>query len=261
MVKAPATYREYLPAPPLGEFVECLWTRGAASAPPADSHRVLPDGCMDIVFQIEVKARGWARVVGTMSRPLDVSAQPHSRFVGVRFRPGKARLFLDFRAQDLTDLQADLAHFWGRAGTELLAAMGESHSPRHAVALAERALRARIPQRNGEPRVAGAVATILNSRGAHSVETLAREAGISRQHLNNSFRDWVGVSPKFFSRVIRFRFLLELLATRRPVHWAELALEAGYFDQAHLIAEFREFSDQSPEAYLRSRLSRRAPAG
>ncbi len=238
----------------LREFVECIWTRDAG-AEPANGHRVLPDGCIDIVFQLGGKAGAAALVVGTMSQPLDVPENAAGRFVGIRFPPGKARLFLDFRAQELTDGQAGLGEFWGRSARELLEEQKEACSPSEAVAAAETALLLRLPRQTGEPRVDQTVAAILRSRGGVPVEDLAREAGVSRQHLNNAFRDWVGTSPKLFSRVTRFRHVLELMRRRRPVRWADLAVEASYFDQAHMIADFREFAGQSPEAYLRSQLS------
>jgi len=251
------SYREHSPAGPLRPFVECIWTRGIHSAVD-EPHSVLPDGCIDIVLRINGPRAGtWARVVGTMSRPTQVAGDATARFLGIRFRPGKARLFLDFRAAELTDGEADLAEFWGRAGAELLGEVQASRDLHRAAHSAEHALLLRLPKRMGEPRVDKAVASILQSRGAQSVGALAWDAGISRQHLNHAFRDWVGASPKFFSRVVRFRCLLESLGQRRPVRWAELALQAGYFDQAHLIADFREFSGQSPEAFLRSRLSSR----
>jgi len=255
-LSAPHSYIEHLPAAPLRPFVECLWTRSDAAVGLAHAHRVLPDGCMDIVFRLQGPGQSsWARVVGTMSRPLEVSGAPPARFLGIRFLPGKARLFLDLHAAELTDGDADLSSFWGRAGSELLARVEEARDLRRGVLQAQQALLSRLPRRAGEPRVDRAVTAILETRGAAAVQSLACEAGVSRQHLNNTFRDWVGVSPKVFSRVVRFRALLARIGQQRPVRWAELALEAGYFDQAHLIADFREFSGQSPEAFLRSRLS------
>lgn len=255
MSEAATNYREFLPVAPLRDFVECIWTRGAITNAPGKPHRVLPDGCIDIVFQIGPRAVAQAQVVGTMSRPLNVDEGAAGRYVGIRFRPGKARLFLDFRAQELTDGQAGLREFWGNAAQELLEEHKVTPGPRQSVALTERALLRRLPRQTGERRVNQTVAAIVQSHGTCSVETLARDAGVTRQHLNHMFRDWVGASPKLFSRVTRFRYLLELLQIRQPIRWADRALEAGYFDQAHLIADFREFAGQSPESYLRNRLS------
>jgi len=82
---------------------------------------------------------------------------------------------------------------------------------------------------------------------------LADAAGVSRQHLTRSFREAVGVTPKLFARLARFQAGLAYAGCGAKVDWAQAALELGYADQSHMIAEFREFSSLTPEALARQR--------
>ncbi|GCD98701.1 helix-turn-helix domain-containing protein [Embleya hyalina] len=94
------------------------------------------------------------------------------------------------------------------------------------------------------------------SAGRIDVTSLARETGWSRRHLGARFRETVGLPPKTMARVLRFRHAIALL-DGAPRSWAEVAAEAGYYDQAHFNRDFKVLAGCTPGAYLGSRL----PAG
>ena len=82
---------------------------------------------------------------------------------------------------------------------------------------------------------------------------MADQAGVSRQYLTRVFREDVGVSPKLYCRLSRFQAALKLARKGEQVNWADLAIGAGYTDQSHMIAEFREFSGMTPGTFGRGR--------
>jgi transcriptional regulator GlxA family with amidase domain len=84
------------------------------------------------------------------------------------------------------------------------------------------------------------------------VRELAHGAGLSRRRFSQVFREQIGVPPKLYCRLQRFQNSLKLIASGNSVDWAQLALAAGYCDQAHLVNEFHDFSGLSPSAYLAS---------
>jgi AraC-like DNA-binding protein len=102
------------------------------------------------------------------------------------------------------------------------------------------------------PKAAGEVAWVYRrlteSHGAVPIGTLADEVGWSRRHLVTKFRQQVGLPPKTLARVVRFQHLLRLLGP--DVDWARLAAECGYYDQAHMNRDFREFAGTTPTDYL-----------
>jgi len=83
-----------------------------------------------------------------------------------------------------------------------------------------------------------------------NVSAVAAELGISERHLRRLFHDTLGISPKTFAKLARFRRALRAARTTHPANWANVALDAGYYDQAHLIAEFRTIAGATPRALL-----------
>jgi AraC-like DNA-binding protein len=112
----------------------------------------------------------------------------------------------------------------------------------------ERWLLARLkPRCVVHPAVRWAVDRIAASGGRVSIEDLATQTGFTRKHLGNLFRQQVGLSAKSLSRIHRFRGALALLNTGDgQVPWSALAEHCGYYDQSHLINEFRRFTGLSP---------------
>jgi methylphosphotriester-DNA--protein-cysteine methyltransferase len=100
-----------------------------------------------------------------------------------------------------------------------------------------------------DPRVDAAVSRIVATGGTARVDHLAREIGISRQHLARLFLQHVGTPPKMFARVMRFRGLIDELSIRGQLDWAGTAAKHGYYDQAHLTADFRELAGTTPNAF------------
>jgi AraC-like DNA-binding protein len=93
------------------------------------------------------------------------------------------------------------------------------------------------------------VETILEDREIKAVDDLAAKVGIGKRSLQRLFNDYVGVSPKWVIRRYRLHELIERAHSGQPSDWSQLALELGYFDQAHLINDFRKLTGFSPTEY------------
>lgn len=260
--RPPGSYREYAPSQRLRPFVECFWTRdpsASAGDPSGPSlHRVLPDGCIDVVLGFTGRADEpeSTMVVGTMTRALvlDPATAPEC-FVGVRFRPGKAAPFLSLPASELTDLRVPLDEIWLDAAQVRDALTVDGDAVERVRAL-ERVLAARVGPSvaAGDADVDEAVRRIVDAGGTLGITRLAPALGVTRQHLARRFAELVGVSPKTFARVVRLGRVIERVRSippHDPVNWSTLALELGYYDQAHLIDDFREMTGVSPTAWLR----------
>jgi len=230
-------YREHLPPAALAPYVDRFWTSDAA-APEVEPRRILPDGCIDILIELDGD-RAHPRVVGTMTRAILIPPGPQLRVVAVRFRPGAAAAFLRVDADELTDLDVELAALG-------LAIAIDPRDPRGSL---ERWLLARIPARP-QPVADHAIARLVAA--APSLPELARETGWSRQWLTRECRRRVGVPPKQLARVARMQraiITLQPLAARPrlPSHGlASLAPALGYFDQAHMAKDFRELARCTP---------------
>lgn len=240
--------REFPPPLVLAPFVDRFWYRGAGeSAGSTAPHRVLPDGCLDIVV-----GPGYAIVVGAMTRPILVPPTDGAGLIGVRFRPGMATAFLQIPAAALTDDRAPLEAIWpdGEQVADYVgSALGTDHAiPRLAETLASRLSRtATVP-----PDLLAAVERIIARGGRIDVSRLARSLGVTRQHLARRFAAHVGVTPKTFCRVVRLWKVLRSTDGGR-VNWASLAADLGYSDQSHLVTEFRALTGLTPSRWVASR--------
>jgi AraC-like DNA-binding protein len=245
-------YREYPPHPALAGHVACLWTSHAMPDGAPVRTRVLPDNCIDILWQ---DGAPLGKVAGMMSCPHHVKIAAPLLTVAVRFLPGAARAFFDLPLCELQDGHPALADLWPRAQAEALAAAlwERERTPVERLGIVERTLLARLRAREpvrADVLARAAVARLEAGGGAVRIDDLAADLGVTRQHLALLFRERVGLSAKTFAMVCRFRRAHAALR-RQPgaVDWARLAGECGYYDQSHLIHAFRQFADATPESF------------
>jgi AraC-like DNA-binding protein len=230
-------YRKYSPPAALARFAECLWRVESGDA--AVAYPVLPDGCLDIVFWAE----GGLRAVGTMTTRLEVNLVPGTPVVGLRFRPGMAGRFLRIPADELTDRWAPLEDLWGSRGRELRRRLEDTASPGGALRLLGGSLPVPEP---GPDAFSGALQCLVAAEGDARLEDLAAAANLSLRQFRRRCLEQTGLTPKHLCRVLRFQRALRLLRHAPQRGWAHLAAECGYYDQAHLIRDFREFAGRSP---------------
>lgn len=223
-------YAETAPPPDLASLVECFWRIDG----PVAEHRVLPDGCIDIILM-----SNGARVVGTMTRAILASASTES-IVGVRFRPGEAARVVPMASHDLTDLDAPLSAAWGDEGKRL-----DDCARRSDVLVC--ALRGRLAC-HGEAidlRIRAAV-SVLSSGG--TVRDAAERAGLCERSLARRFTSRVGVAPKKFGRVMRLQ--RAVTAIWRGSNAAEAAAAAGYADQSHFTRDAKDLAGVTPVRFV-----------
>lgn len=247
-------YWERAPAARLRRTVSALWVWEGQESPV--TFRVVPDGCIDILFARHSGPStdgGELSVVGTMTRPIEVSRRGVPLLIGARFRPGGAAAFLRCRAADITDQRLSLDSFWGYEARTLLQRLEEAGSVRARLTILEGTLIRRLGDIDGvDHRILHASRVLLERGPATPLAPLACELGLSARQFRRRFEAAVGIGPKHFTRVLRFQRILAA-ALEGDRDWAELALDAGYYDQAHMINDFREFTGLSPTQYFARR--------
>jgi len=154
--------------------------------------------------------------------------------------------FLRVPGHQLTDRSIALEDVWGALGRHLSQQIAEAKSTRRRIALIEQSLRD-----PGETGVVQWICPLIVARsGRVNIDKLAFQAGLSSRQLRRIFFEQTGLTPKHFCRVIRFRHSLSFLTSSKRGEWAQVALECGYYDQAHFDNEFRELSGYSPSQFV-----------
>jgi AraC-like DNA-binding protein len=244
-----ATYREIQPSARLRRYVECYWWQ-SREAP--GEYVVLPDGCADILFSQSSGEPMGLTTVGLMTTPLRAQAVAAQSYFGVRFRPGMASAFVP-GAELLTDEIRSLDDLTGSASARrMFERLAESKNADEMAVVMDEALRPLNPPDAAE-RVLQQLASV-----DMSLDDAISESGLSVRHFRRLCLERAGVSPKYLSRILRFRKAAQRIATVRAQRssaqpsWADFAVACGYYDQAHFIREFQEFAGCTPGRFLQS---------
>jgi AraC-like DNA-binding protein len=180
------------------------------------------------------------------SRVLEGQAQ----VFGVKFKPGGFRPFLKFATSKLADRMVPVQRIFGAKVKALQDVVLSSKSEKEKVKAADAFFRARLPKPDKTIALAGAlVDRIFWEREIKTVDDLVNRAGIGKRSLQRLFNEYVGVSPKWVIRRYRLHELIERTHSGEELNWSQLALDLGYFDQAHLINDFRSITGYSPKEY------------
>src|SRR5262245_15421914 len=236
-----------IPPPPLADLVEAFWLW--QSDPAAQTReRVLPPGAMQLFLDLGDET---SAPVMCGARSDCVVVDTLASAIGVQFKPGGAFPFVHGAAGELQDAHVPLDALWGREAAALRDRLREAPTPAGKFRVLERALlaqAARPPARH--PAVAFALKEFQGASPPTIGEVTGR-VGLSPKRFIRLFTAEVGLTPKLFCRIRRFQGVLRTIRCSPRVDWARVALDCGYYDQAHFIRDFRAFCGLSPTAYLR----------
>lgn len=256
-------YREIKPTPPLRSFVECFWTlEGDGLIDQSPPERILPDGCVELILNFgdrflqhvdgerTLQPRNF--IVGQMTAPILISASGAVELLGIRFQPGGTRPFLDLPAHEITDQLVELSALSVQFERDLLDACEHAVTLDHRISAVDAFLTSRLGDGKFDPHLLALASKIVARRGLVSVDQLASSAGVSSRQLERRFLQEVGLGPKLLARIVRFQQVFRAVDRSNPA-WAEVAIECGYYDQAHLIRDFNQFAQQTPAVLLASK--------
>jgi AraC-like DNA-binding protein len=240
-------YCEQPPIAPLTRWVECGWILNSAEA--VDGHRVPPDRCLDIVYD---RSDG-LRAIGAMTRERRFHFPRGAFLTGIRFRPGMAGSFLGVRPAELTDATAPLEDLWPHGARELERRLDDAKSIQDAM----RILLGSLPAPKAAPTPAQqAIEALAAAHGNADLDSAACQANLSPRQFRRRCLEESGLTPKHLCRVLRFRHACRIASQTEGLNWSDIALEAEYFDQSHLIRDFQEFTGHAPMAVFSNTRSR-----
>lgn len=253
-------FTAYKPPWPLSGHIDQFWA--CSDRPSHERERIVPSGTFEMVFNLVedefriytatnptgYKRFSGAMVSGTYTGSFVIDPAQHRSIIGVHFKPGGAVPFLGIPAHEVADAHIDLASLWGPSAHELRERMATAKVT---------ATRFRILQESLTRRLAGSafrndalllVLGLLDDSEVR-VRDVARRVEMSPRRLIQNFSSEVGLTPKMFARIRRFQRVLDAVTAGTTPVWPDIAAQYGFYDQSHLIREFRAFSGLSPASY------------
>jgi AraC-like DNA-binding protein len=257
-------FLSYRPCPPLADFVDQLWLSQGA-APIHQMERLLPDSTVELVINlhqdiIHLYDRDDYHRCGTV--PGCIVSGPRTQYfvidtrdqtatMGVHFLAGGAFPFFGVPAGELADQSIALDALWGSAASEMRERLLAAPTPEAKFRVIEACLLEQLVKPlERHPAVSFGIQQL---RGNRLVTEVVDKAGFSQRRFIQLFGEQVGLTPKVFGRVSRFQRVVQIAHGADEIDWADLALECGYYDQAHFIHDFQSFAGITPAAYLLQR--------
>lgn len=256
-------YLEYPPPPSLATFIKCYWSLSDSSLTRCEiKDQFLTEGGMELVFnlgdsfsvindQSVFNNHGGAFAIGPMTRAQWGHTEGKCHLFGVCFLPGGYLPCASFPAQALADRCKDAEDLWGAEIKGIAGRLRDKPDDAQAkIDILNRFFQRQIGLPSPDYRILfSSIRMIRQSGGRLPIEILALELKIKRRRLERIFNRMVGISPKKISNLIRIKNAISCMTDPSFDGWAGLANDAGYFDQAHFIREFKTVTGMTPAAY------------
>jgi AraC-like DNA-binding protein len=257
-------YVSRVPCPPLDGLIDDLYYLDGT---PPYSRLILPAAPAPLLIvnlgapflirggtTVEVAEYADGCVVTIPTRAWEVAYPLRTRSVGVHFKPWGLAPFLPMPAADLCDQPTTVGHIWGKPASDgLRGELTLADPPYEMLMLLEADLMRRLQTIDGLDLVRQMSSAIAATGGTVPISDISVATRASSTYLAKRFKAVVGVTPKRLARSYRFTSTVLALDVAAPIDWTEVAADAGYFDQAHFVREFREFSGLTPTRYVEVR--------
>jgi AraC-like DNA-binding protein len=240
----------FAPDPLLEPFIEHYWiVRYNVNPATPHTQTVLSYPNVHLAFEHDDQGRR-ALLYGILKRPFVRELRGEGRVLGVKFRAGG---FYPFWRRDvalLTGSTVEASAVFGPEAERWKHAVLDAGDDAAMARQAETVLLSRRPERDAQAELAARIVQeVMDDREIIRVEQISERTGLSIRQLQRLFRKYVGIAPKWVIKRFRLQETAQRLERDETVEWAELALQLGYFDQAHLIKDFKSVLGLSPSAY------------
>lgn len=258
-------YQVFEPTSELSSHVRYYWNLENGDDPqPHSRERVFPDGCIELIFNYgdlmckfengreEIQQRHF--IHGQIKKFIELESTGKVGIFSVRFQPAGLQRFIDFEVSKLTEKTMTVLEIWGEQGTDFQQQMDSANHTNERISITENFLLQRLKATKDDDTISRCVNEIIASDGLKTVDELSEKFHVGKRHLERKFLSTVGLSQKFFSRIIRFNKALQLIENKDFSTFTNVAHEGGFYDQAHFIRDFKEITGLNPKQYFSENL-------
>ena len=260
------SYQVYTPSVMLQPIVKCFWSLDEPAQDQPVVQRVVPDGCMEMIFHYGDPFRQYFSdgqsieqplcfIYGQINRYIEIAPMGASGIIAARFWPNGLSPLLPIPIADLEDKATALEDIFGSEGEQLGSNVLGSSNTAERILIIEGFLINRLNDADAMDKVAKTcVDVLLQSQGKMDVHELADKLQLHRRQIERKFSSGIGMSPKQLARVIRLQSALKSLDLGQFGSLTSIAYDNGYYDQAHFIRDFKEFTGVSPKSFYAQNL-------
>lgn len=255
-------YHEFPLATPLSAYVQTMWAMQSENEQDGyPKSQIMPDGIVEIIFHYETPLYTYQDdakfpqpqnfAISMMRKFVEIESSGKSGFISVRFFPWGAHHFFDEPVKNFLDQTIEGSVLWGERSTEIIATLKRCPTLDDRFKAVESFLSACLEKyKKTDSAVDDAIKLVRNAKGQLNIEEICERTGFSKKQLERKFLNTVGTTPKIFSRISRFLNLCQHLESHEGKTFTELTHDCGYYDQAHFIKEFKEFSGYTPKEFF-----------
>src|SRR5688572_10005210 len=243
------------PPDELRHLVECYWIAKSNSVIPVQQ-KIIPDGFPEIIFhfgdpyRIELKNE-WelqsnSLVAGQITKYFFLENTGSSDILGIKLKPAALTQLFGSDMSSLKDNVIALPYLKNSNLNQVDHSIREINDSNERVGIINGFLSTLVAQANP---IEKAIDSIFSSNGMNSIASICEQSGITERQLERHFKKYIGLSPKFYARIIRFSYIFQI-AQEKKLSWAEVGLESGFYDQPHFIKNFKSFTGEDPSTYF-----------
>ena len=245
----------------LAEFVKCYWTLESEKENTPVKNTIVPDGTMKLIFHYGDTYKHHPKdgesiilpkcfLIGQLTKPYVVEPIGVTGSFVVRFQSNGFLPFATIPIKEMENMAVPLGKLFGTYGEEIGEKILNANDTSERIEIIETFLFNRLADRQTiETIVKSTVETILKANGQFSVNEFSKQSNINRRQLTRKFSSAIGLSPKQLAKTIRIQATLKSLLRKEVISLTDLAYENEYFDQAHFIKDFKEFTGLTPKEF------------
>ena len=263
-------YQTFQPHPDLASLVSCFWTLEVPAENDAQRQRIIPDGCIEMAFILgddikrythasdkqtskdEFILQPRAMVLGQTIKPFYIEPTGYVNTFAIRFYPFGFANFITVPIKNLANKETPIGLLFGEnTAKELEQEIIQASGTNERIEIMETFL---FDQLNDKTTIDNIVKmtidALLKTKGSVSINTILKKDISKRRQLERNFIKQIGISPKQLGKVIRLQAALKILLNKKTKNLTNIAYESEYYDQAHFIKDFKEFTGTNPKEFL-----------
>jgi AraC-like DNA-binding protein len=256
-------YQTYKPHPDLDTIVKCYWTLEVLAQKNTQRQLILPDGCVDMCFTLGDDIKRYKAdddfviqprqmLLGQITEQFYIEPTGYVNTFAIRFYPYGFANFIDLPLNELGNKETPLNKLFGDKKTEELSQeIIQAKTTKERINIIDTFLFDRLNNKATiDSIVKSTIDTMILSKGSKPLNAILKDDLTKRRQLERNFIKQIGLSPKQLSKVIRLQATLQMLLNQTTETLTGIAYENEYYDQAHFIKDFKEFTGVTPKDFL-----------